>query len=184
MRRKAGREPTTIPDGLGPNIGSAVRAVVRDLPVPAAVLDLDGHAWTWNEAAEMLFPPPPQTPAATYPLFSLGSQPWFDQVRAAALRGRGSRDLQWRLRGVGGTRYRLGMDITPLRDEYGAIVAMLALLQDTTARDRRSDVARSFRADAKLHDWRIESVRLGVPRPDRRDDRAQRNTSVHSGVSC
>jgi PAS domain S-box-containing protein len=136
MRRKAGREPTTIPDGLGPNIGPAVRAVVRDLPVPAAVLDLDGHAWTWNEAAEMLFPPPPQTPAATYPLFSLGSQPWFDQVRHAALGGRGSGDLQWRLRGVGGTRYRLGMDITPLRDEDGAIVAMLALLQDTTARDR------------------------------------------------
>src|SRR5688572_4165022 len=136
MRRRAGREHPTLPDGVGPNIGTAVRAVVRDLPVPAAVMDLDGHAWTWNAAAELLFPPPPQTPAATYPLFSLGSQPWFEQSKTAALQGRSTNGLQWRLRGVGGTRHRLGVDITPLRDDDGSIIAMLALLQDTTSRDR------------------------------------------------
>ncbi len=136
MSRNAGREPDTLPDGIGPNIGPAVRAVVRDLPVPAAVLDLEGHAWTWNAAAELLFPPPPQSPAANYPLFSLGGQPWFENARQMAKKGRGSGVLQWRLRGVGGTHHKLGVVISPLRDDDGAVVAMLAMLQDTTARDR------------------------------------------------
>src|SRR5687767_7253564 len=133
MRRRI--ESQTMPDGIGPNIGTTVRAVVRDLPVPAAVLDLEGHAWTWNEAAELLFPPPPQSPAATYPLFSLSGQPWFEKARESAKQGRGSGALQWALRGVGGTRHRLGVAIAPLRDDDGAVVAMLAMLDDTTADD-------------------------------------------------
>jgi PAS domain S-box-containing protein len=102
----------------------------------AAILDSDGHAWLWNAAAELMFPPPPQTATATYPLFSLHGQPWFGSARSAALEGQSSSGLHWRLRGLGGTHHRVGVSLSPVRAETGAVTAMLAVLQDTTERDR------------------------------------------------
>src|SRR5688500_17679767 len=123
MRHKPEQHPAAAPFDIAPGIPAAVRGVVRDLPVAAAILDLDGRAWFWNAAAEVLFPPPPQSPAAAYPLFSLGTQSWFKAAQQAALQGRSTGALLWRLRGVGGTRHRLGVSIAPLRDDNKSVVA-------------------------------------------------------------
>ncbi|MGH7470928.1 MAG: PAS domain-containing protein [Longimicrobiales bacterium] len=136
MRRNGMLGADTLP-GLGRlMVGSEVRALVRDLPMAAAVLDSDGHAWLWNAAAQRLFPPPPQTATATYPLFSLNGQPWFDSARAAALQGRATSGLQWRLRGLGGSHHQVGVALSPVHEATGMVTALLAVMHDTTARDR------------------------------------------------
>ncbi len=152
MKRIGMQESELLPDRSRLTVGAEIRALVCDLPMAAAILDADGHAWIWNAAAELMFPPPPQIAHTTYPLFSLAGQPWFATARAAALQGRASNDLPWRLRGLGGTHYRVGVSLTPLRDETGGVTALLAVLQDTTARDRayRRSVRRARRSGALL----------------------------------
>jgi PAS domain S-box-containing protein len=135
MRRTGANLPDTLP-GLTLMVGSEVRTLVRDLPVAAAILDAEGHAWLWNAAAQRLFPPPPQSATTTYPLFSLAGQPWFTSARAAAFEGRATTGLQWHLRGLGGSYHRVRVSISPLCEATGGVTAMLVMLQDTTAPDR------------------------------------------------
>jgi two-component system cell cycle sensor histidine kinase/response regulator CckA len=138
VRNGNNRRPETTPDGSSLEVNGYIRSLVADLPVPAAVVDLDGHAWIWNAASELVFPPPPQTgSAARYPLFSVSGQPWFQEARAEVQADRGRSGLEWVIRGVGGSRYRLGVSVTPLRNGDGAVNAMLVLLQDLTRQDRR-----------------------------------------------
>ena len=75
MNRNRGRETHTVQNGPRLDVNPSVRMLVRDAPVPIAIVDLQGHAWIWNAAAETLFPPPPQNTLTSYPLFSIGTQP-------------------------------------------------------------------------------------------------------------
>src|SRR5687767_3931503 len=152
MQRKSSRTNQTHADAARSDISPSVRQLIRDLPVPAAVIDAAGHAWIWNAAAELLFPPPPQSSSsAQYPLFSVGAQTWFGRAWTAASSGRGLAGLAWLIRGVGGTRYRLGVTITPIRDDDGETRALLALLRDRTRDERRGRHAiRRARSFGKL----------------------------------
>src|SRR5262245_59787076 len=136
MKRVGMQESEVLPDRSRLTVSAELRGLLRDLPMAAAVLDAEGHAWIWNAATERLFPPPPQISHIRYPLFSLIGQPWFATARASALQGRSSSNLPWRLRGLGGTHYRIGVSLTPVRAENGAVTALLAVLQDTTNRER------------------------------------------------
>ncbi len=156
MTRYRGRELHTVPNGPSLDVNPAVRLLVRDAPVPMAVIDLDGHAWIWNAAAETLFPPPPQNTPTAYPLFSIGTQPWFDEARAAAVDGHGTAGIEWRPRGVGGTQYRLTLALTPVRDSDQTVSGLIVQLADQTAGDRR--LRRAWR-----HAHRAESALNQLP---------------------
>src|SRR5262245_37921998 len=137
MNRNRGSEASTVTSGPSLDVHPAIRMLVRDAPVPMAVIDLDGHAWIWNAAAETLFPPPPRNSSMSYPLFSLGTQPWFEEVRAAGVSGRGSAAQEWRPRGLGGARYRLRLSLIPVRGSNQTVCALIVQLNDQTAEERR-----------------------------------------------
>ncbi|HSL71112.1 MAG TPA: ATP-binding protein, partial [Longimicrobiales bacterium] len=149
MSADADRHLDLVPDGRSLDVCPSLRTLVRDLSTAAAVVDFDGHAWIWNAAAETLFPPPPQHASTTYPLFSLGTQPWFSQAVAAARAGRGVDSISWRPRGLGGERFWLGIAMTPARGRDDKVVGMVALLSDHThtERRRRRTLRRALRAE-------------------------------------
>ena len=126
-----------VQNGPRLDVNPSVRMLVRDAPVPMAIIDLEGHAWIWNAAAETLFPPPPQNTLTSYPLFSIGTQPWFVDVRRAGVDGRGTSGVEWRPRGVGGTQFRLKLALIPVRDSDQSVGALIVQLADETAADRR-----------------------------------------------
>ena len=141
MNRNRVEDTDVVPNGPGLDVNPAIRMLVRDAPVPMAVLDLEGHAWIWNAAAETLFPPPPCNTTTVYPLFSLGSQPWFDEVRTAGVNGNGRAALEWTPRGVGGARYRLRLSMIPVRDIDQSVCALMVQLVDQTSAERRRRIA-------------------------------------------
>ena len=141
MTRNRGREIDVVPNGPGLDVNPAIRMLVRDAPLPMAVIDLDGHAWIWNAAAETLFPPPPRNTTTVYPLFSLGTQPWFDEVRTAGINGHGRAALEWTPRGMGGARYRLHLSMIPVRDVDETVTALMVQLVDQTNAERRRRIA-------------------------------------------
>jgi PAS domain S-box-containing protein len=94
-----------------------------------------------NAAAETLFPPPPCNTTTVYPLFSLGTQPWFDEVRSAGVNGRGRAAVEWTPRGMGGARYRLRLSLTPVRDVDQGVCALMVQLVDQTNAERQRRIA-------------------------------------------
>ena len=133
-RQEAG---AVTPQLDGGSLPVSVRTLVRDLPVPAAVVDIDGHAVLWNAAAEMILPPPLRRGDVAYPLFSLATQPWFANVRDQLLNEGSVRDIDWSVRGVGGVRTTLRLLLTALR-EGEHTNALLVLFEDMTRREREA----------------------------------------------
>jgi len=131
----------------GSSVPVSVRALIRNLPVPAAVVDMEGHAVLWNAAAETILPPPLRRGDIAYPLFSLASQPWFGEVREQLLNSDSVSDIEWNVRGVGGIRTNLKLLVTAVRDGGEATNALLVLFEDITRRERESQrLARRVRA--------------------------------------
>ena len=142
------------------DVSRSLRLLVRDLPVPAAVLDFEGHAWIWNAAAEQVFPAPPAATAVVrYPLFSIASQPWFSAVRDAVLDGRATEELRWLIRSVGGRHHQLVLNVTPVRDSAGDPAGMLMLMRDCTDEGVQ---ARSRRRRSGWRDELLNAVPYGV----------------------
>jgi two-component system, cell cycle sensor histidine kinase and response regulator CckA len=141
MNRNRVGDTDVVPNGPGLDVNPAIRMLVHDAPLPMAVIDLEGHAWIWNAAAETLFPPPPCNTNTVYPLFSLGTQPWFDEVRSAGVNGHGRAAVEWTPRGMGGARYRLRLSLIPVRDADQSVCALMVQLADRTNAERQRRIA-------------------------------------------
>jgi len=149
-----------MPTGRGMQLSPAMRLFIRDLPTAVAVIDLDGHAWIWNAAAEAMLPPPPHPlGAASYPLFSLASQSWFEKAKHDVLLGHSVAGLLWHVRGIGCVRRRIEVSLSPLHDDSGNLYALAATLVDRTDEHRRR---RSLRRRAERERALLEQAPVGI----------------------
>ena len=155
-RRHEGGAAT--PHILGWSVPGSVRSLIHDLPVPAAVVDMEGQAVLWNAAAETILPPPLRRGDVSYPLFSLASQPWFAAAREQSLHAGSVSNIEWHVRGLGGVRTNLKLFITPIRDGAEPTNALMILFEDMTRRERKT-----VRQTRRIRARRRALYRLPVP---------------------
>ncbi|MEW6490501.1 MAG: PAS domain S-box protein [Thermodesulfobacteriota bacterium] len=112
-----------------------LEALFEASPLPTFAVDPAGRVLFWNPAAERVFGWSEGEAVGQYlPIVAPEDREEFDALRRQSLGGRGVAGVEIRRRRKDGARIDLSVSNAPLRDADGAVVGVVAVLEDITRR--------------------------------------------------
>ncbi len=149
-----GEEPTepegARPAGDGWSEGELLRAVVAASPLAVYVVDPAGTVELWNPAAAQLFGwSEAEALGGPLPFVGPDDVAQFDELRGRVVAGGPFSRLEATRRRRDGSRIELSISAAPLRDEHGAVRAVVGIAEDVTERRAiEAEMRRQARVDS------------------------------------
>jgi PAS domain S-box-containing protein len=132
----------------GPPTGALLRGLVDASPIAMWALDLDGHVVLWNHASEQLTGwPADEALGQLAPIVPPDKLDEFRAIFGRALRKEHVVEVEVRRRRKDGTPIELSLSCAPLVAPDGAVVAVLVMAADLTARKEAEENARRLVAE-------------------------------------
>lgn len=134
------------------------RALVRASPLALVSLDLDGRVLTWNESATHIFGwSADEAVGRMLPFVPPDKQDEFAALRARVAAGESFTGLEIERRRKDGSAVPISLSTAPVLDESGAVVGIMAAIEDIT--ERRRQAAEHERLEEQLFQARkMESI--------------------------
>ena len=111
-------------------VNRAIRPLIRDLALPAVVLDLDGRVQLWNTAAERLFGWSEwEVQGSSLPIVPRNKREESLLLHRIVARGNAYTGLDLIRQKKDGSRVDVSLSASPLRDEAGEVIGILGVLE-------------------------------------------------------
>ena len=143
-------------------------SLVRDSPLAIFAVDREAGILVWNSAAELLFGWEEQeVMGQTNPIVPEGRGEEFRQLRERAVAGEVYTGMEVRVRRKDGSPVDISVSTAPLRDEFGAIVGLMAVVADISERKRMDKALReSLQKSRRIFDETIHALAEAVEKRD------------------